>query len=57
MATVFKGISIISGFVFPVVLIKAIRAKSEDAVSRYSALSCVSFGIIVLTILFLLPSH
>lgn len=56
MATIFKLIGIVMGFVFPMALIKAIRAKDEVNLSSYIALSCVSFGLIVLTIMFLLPN-
>ena len=56
MLTVFKLLSIIMGFVFPVALIKAVRTKDDNISSNYTTLSCISFGIIILTIVFLLPN-
>ncbi len=49
-----KLISMIMGAAFPAFLIKAIKAQNDDITSRYTILACVSFGIIVFTLMGLL---
>ncbi len=49
-----KLLSIISGFLFPFAMIKAIRTKDENISSKYTTLSCVCVGIIVFTVMGLL---
>lgn len=39
------------GLTFPAFLIKAIRTKDDDATSKYIIGACVSFGIIVFTLM------
>lgn len=56
MVTVLKLVAIVMGFLFPNFLIKAIRAKDENDVAlKYIPWSCISFGSIVLIIMFALP--
>ena len=46
--------SMIAGFIFPMFLIRAIRSTDEENdVPKYTLLSCVSFGVIVLTVIWL----
>lgn len=54
MIFAFKLISIIMGVAFPAFLIKAIKVSNDDSASRYTVLACISFGIIVFTLMGLL---
>ena len=52
MLAVFYYAAILSGFLFPAFLISAIRKKEEEGAPVASTVgACVTFGIIVLTIL------
>ena len=51
MIDLIKLITTIIGLVFPAFLIKAIKAKDDEIISKYTFLSCISFGIIVLTLM------
>jgi len=50
MWTLLLYLSIISGFVMPYFFIKAIRTKDDNF--KYTLLTCASFGIIILTLVF-----
>ncbi len=52
MEFVFQIATMISGFAFPVCLIRAIRTQNEETASRYTVWSGVTFGIIALTFAF-----
>lgn len=58
MILVLKLIGVILGFFFPVFLIKAMSAWQEDksSSSKYMALSSVSFGLLIVIIMGLLPN-
>lgn len=49
---------VILGFAFPSFLIKAVRAPKEDSkvISKYTTLSCVSFGVMVFVFVGLIAS-
>lgn len=49
-----KLLSIISGFLFPLGIIKAIRTKDENISSKYTTLACICVGIIIFTVMGLL---
>ena len=51
MIDLIKFITTIMGLVFPAFLIKAIKAKDDETISKYTFLSCISFGVIVLTLM------
>ncbi len=52
MLTILWIAGIISGFAFPLFLISAVRAKDEEnEVPTYIFLSCLTFGICMLSIL------
>ena len=53
-----KLISIVCGFLFPFFLLRALRDLREHTgqPSFYTALSCISFGFIVFTMMGLLPN-
>ncbi len=38
------------GVAFPAFLIKAIKAQNDDTTLKYTVWACVSFGIVVLTL-------
>ena len=46
-----KLITTIMGVAFPAFLIKAIKAQNDDTTSKYTIWACVSFGIVVLTLM------
>ena len=51
MISFIKLITIIMGVAFPAFLIKAIKAENDETISKYTAWACVSFGIIVFTLM------
>lgn len=53
MVDIIKLITTIMGLAFPAFLIKGIKAQNDEIISKYTFLSCVSFGIIVLTLMML----
>ena len=46
-----KLIITIIGLLFPAFLIKAIKAQSDETTSKYTFLACISFGIIVFSLM------
>ncbi|MPN01672.1 hypothetical protein SDC9_148883 [bioreactor metagenome] len=54
MVTIMKIVSIIMGVFFPAFLIKAVRATDNDSVSKYTAGACISFGVVLFTVMGLL---
>lgn len=46
-----KLITTIMGLAFPVFLIKAIKTQDDEKISKDTLGACVSFGIIVLTLM------
>ena len=46
-----KLITIIMGLAFPAFLIKAIKAQNDKTISKYTIWACVSFGIVVFTLM------
>ena len=42
---------IVAGFIFPAVLIKAIRTQNEEESAKHTFFSCLTFGICMLAVL------
>lgn len=57
MILIMKIIGIALGFIFPALLTKAVNAQQEDSEkSKYTALSCLCFGMLIFIIMGLLPN-
>lgn len=51
MIDLVKLITTIIGLAFPAFLIKAIKAQNDETISKYTFLSRIDFGVIVLTLM------
>jgi hypothetical protein len=58
MVTAVKLFAVLLGFLFPVFLIRAVRAGPEDhdRVTNYTALSSLSIGALIFILMCLLPN-
>lgn len=58
MVTAVKLFAVLLGFLFPVFLVRAVRADPEDhdRVTNYTALSSLSFGALIFILMCFLPN-